>query len=93
VVTLEESAATGGFGAAVMEAINEAALADPAFRSIPVKQIGIPADRFVDHGSVTDLRRTVRLDEDGIAEQIEDALRQTRAVPSGTSGHFEVRSA
>jgi 1-deoxy-D-xylulose-5-phosphate synthase len=93
VVTLEESAATGGFGGAVLEAIAEAALGDPEYRGIPVKQIGIPADRFVDHGSVTDLRRTVRLDEDGIHEQIQEALRETRAVPTGTTGHFEVRSA
>jgi hypothetical protein len=33
---------------------------------VPVRRIGLPGDRFVDHGAVTDLRRTLRLDTAGI---------------------------
>ena len=49
---------TGGFGSAVLEALAEAGLADASLRGIPVRLIGLPGDRFVDHGSVGDLRRT-----------------------------------
>ena len=65
VVTFEESVVTGGFGCGVLEAIEEARLADPAYRDVPVRIIGIPGDRFVDHGSVADLRRVLRLDGAG----------------------------
>jgi 1-deoxy-D-xylulose-5-phosphate synthase len=93
VVTLEESAATGGFGSAVVDALSEAGVADPAYRAVAVKQIGIPADRFVDHGSVGDLRRLVRLDETGIYEQIRETLATVGATPSAGSGRLQVRSA
>jgi 1-deoxy-D-xylulose-5-phosphate synthase len=76
VVTFEESVVTGGFGSAVLEAFEEARLADPSYRSIPVRPIGIPADRFVDHGSVTDLRRLIRLDVPGLTAQVEETLVQ-----------------
>ena len=74
VVTLEESVVAGGFGAGVLEALAEAGLGDPSLREVPVKLIGLPADRFVDHGAVSDLRRVARLDAAGIGEQIEEAL-------------------
>ena len=34
----------------------------------PVRMIGIPGDRFVDHGSVADLRMLLRLDAAGLAD-------------------------
>ncbi len=74
VVTLEESVVAGGFGSAVLETLAEAGLADPPLRAVPVKRIGIPADRFVDHGSVGDLRRIIRLDAEGILEQIRETI-------------------
>jgi 1-deoxy-D-xylulose-5-phosphate synthase len=74
VVTFEESVVTGGFGAGVLEAFEEARLADAAYREIPVRVLGIPGDRFVDHGSVTDLRRVIRLDVPGLLGQVEEAL-------------------
>ncbi len=80
-VTLEESVVTGGFGSAVAELIEEARLADPAYRDVAVKIVGIPADRFVDHGSVADLRRLVRLDAPGITAQVREALVALRATP------------
>ena len=78
IVTLEESVLPGGFGSAVLESLAEDA--DPA--SLPaVRRIGIPAGRFVDHGSVTDLRRVLRLDEAGIRAQIEESIRTLGLVP------------
>ena len=82
VVTLEESVAVGGFGSAVLEAIEEARLTDPALRDVVVRTIGIPGDRFVDHGSVGDLRRTIGLDAPGIAAQVRSALEAIGAAPS-----------
>jgi 1-deoxy-D-xylulose-5-phosphate synthase len=81
VVTLEESVVTGGFGAAVLEVMEEARTVDPVYREIPVRIIGIPSERFVDHGSVADLRRVVRLDAPGIAAQIRETLADLRATP------------
>ena len=76
VVTFEESVVTGGFGSGVLEAFEEARLADAAYRGVPVKILGIPGDRFVDHGSVTDLRRLIRLDVPGLLGQVEEAMAQ-----------------
>lgn len=74
VVTLEESALPGGFGSGVLELLETEALEDPVLRSVPVLRIGIPAARFVDHGAVSDLRRLIRLDVDGIHTQVSEAL-------------------
>ena len=81
VVTLEESVVTGGFGSAVLELVEEARLADPAYRDVVVRIVGIPGDRFVDHGSVADLRRLIRLDVDGIEAQVREALAALQARP------------
>jgi 1-deoxy-D-xylulose-5-phosphate synthase len=81
VVTLEESVVAGGFGSAVLEVLEEARLADPAYRDVILRPIGIPADRFVDHGSVRDLRRLIRLDEAGIEAQVREMLAVLRAAP------------
>jgi 1-deoxy-D-xylulose-5-phosphate synthase len=70
VVTFEESVVTGGFGSAVLEMIEEARVADRALRHTAVRILGIPGDRFVDHGSVVDLRRRLRLDAAGLAAQV-----------------------
>ncbi len=74
VVTFEESVVTGGFGSAVLEAIEEARLTDPVYRAIPVRIVGIPGDRFVDHGAVADLRRMLRLDAEGLGAQVRETL-------------------
>jgi deoxyxylulose-5-phosphate synthase len=76
VVTFEESVVTGGFGSGVLEAFEEARLADPVYRDIPVRILGIPGDRFVDHGAVTDLRRLIRLDVPGLTAQVVETLEQ-----------------
>jgi len=85
VVTFEESVVTGGFGSGVLELFEEARLADPSYRDVPVRVVGIPGDRFVDHGSVGDLRRVLRLDAPGLADQVREALAAMQATP-GRSG-------
>jgi len=89
-VTLEESVVTGGFGAGVLEVLEEARLADPAYRDVAVRIVGIPADRFIEHGSVDQLRRLLRLDAAGIAGQICETLVRLKATPKAAAA---VRSA
>ncbi len=84
VVTVEESVTTGGFGSGVLELLEEARAVDPAFREVILKIIGIPADRFIEHGSVADLRHLVRLDVEGIAGQVRETLVTLHAVPRAT---------
>jgi 1-deoxy-D-xylulose-5-phosphate synthase len=81
VVTFEESVVSGGFGSGVLELIEEARLADPAYRDVAVRVIGIPGDRFVDHGSVADLRRMLRLDTPGLTEQVRETLTLLKLSP------------
>ncbi|MFL5754721.1 MAG: 1-deoxy-D-xylulose-5-phosphate synthase [Chloroflexota bacterium] len=73
-VTFEESVVTGGFGSAVLEALEEARLTDPSYRDVAVRILGIPGDRFVDHGAVGDLRRVLRLDVAGLTAQVREAV-------------------
>jgi 1-deoxy-D-xylulose-5-phosphate synthase len=82
VVTFEESVVSGGFGSAVLEAIEEARITDPALRQTSVRILGIPADRFVDHGAVADLRRMLRLDASGLTEQVREAVAALSLVPA-----------
>ena len=86
VVTFEESVVTGGFGAGVLEAIEVARLTDPTLRNVPVRIVGIPGDAFVDHGSVADLRRVLRLDVAGIAEQVRETLGALGLAPGVAVG-------
>ena len=85
VVTFEESVVTGGFGSGVLEAIEEARLTDAGLRDVPVRILGIPGDAFVEHGSVADLRRVLRLDSVGLAAQVRETLERIGAEPRGTA--------
>jgi 1-deoxy-D-xylulose-5-phosphate synthase len=84
VATFEESVVTGGFGSGVLELIEDARLTDPALRDVVVRIVGIPGDRFVDHGSVADLRRDLRLDAPGLADQVRETASALRATPGRT---------
>ena len=86
VATFEESVETGGFGSGVLELMEEARTVDAAYRDVVVRIVGIPGERFVDHGSVADLRRVLRLDAAGLADQV----RETLASMPTTSGRSEV---
>jgi 1-deoxy-D-xylulose-5-phosphate synthase len=81
IVTFEESVVSGGFGSGVLELVEEARLADPVYRDTAVRILGIPGERFVDHGSVADLRRVLRLDAAGLAAQVREALETMRVAP------------
>ena len=68
IVTLEDHAVEGGFGSAVLEAVNTDG------QACRVLRIGYP-DRFIDHGSsVADLRAAAGLDPASLLARIRKAL-------------------
>jgi len=67
VVTAEESAAMGGFGDGVLDALNRAGI------RVPLLKVAL-AEGFVHHGAVEDLRRQQRIDAPGILAQIREAM-------------------
>jgi 1-deoxy-D-xylulose-5-phosphate synthase len=93
VVTLEESIAAGGFGSAVLEAIAEAALTEESLRGLAVRIIGLPGNRFVDHGAVGDLRRTLLLDVEGIGGQVREAAAAVGLASASASGRSTKKTA
>ena len=64
IITVEDGVLNGGFGSAVLEYINDHNL------DVKVERMGIP-DKFVEHGSVKELRKLIHLDADAICKQIE----------------------
>jgi hypothetical protein len=70
----------------VLDLVEEARLADPAYRDVAVRIIGIPADHFVEHGSVDQLRRLLGLDASGIARQMRETLVRMRVALPGKNG-------
>jgi 1-deoxy-D-xylulose-5-phosphate synthase len=67
VVTAEESAAMGGFGDAVLDALNRSGV------HVPLYKVAL-AEGFVHHGAVDDLRSQQRIDAPGIVAQVREAL-------------------
>jgi len=74
VVTAEESAAMGGFGDGVLDALNRSGI------RVPVHKVAL-AEGFVHHGAVEDLRRQQRIDAPGILEQVREALLADASAP------------
>ncbi len=68
VVTVEENALQGGFGSAVLEL-----LADEKIAGLKLKRLGVP-DRFIEHGTQSELRKMLGLDADGIAMNVKTFL-------------------
>jgi 1-deoxy-D-xylulose-5-phosphate synthase len=60
IITVEENVRQGGFGSAVLEALN-----DQGITHVAVERLGVP-DIFVEHGSPDVLRAKYGLDADGI---------------------------
>jgi len=79
VVTAEESAAMGGFGDGVLDALNRAGVL------VPVLKIAL-VEGFVHHGAVDDLRRQQRIDIQGILEQVREALGVSAPAASAEAG-------
>ena len=63
VVTVEDGARNGGFGSAVMEWLQ-----DHGYHTM-VKRIGLP-DRFVEHGTIAELREIIGMDNASIVNTI-----------------------
>jgi 1-deoxy-D-xylulose-5-phosphate synthase len=78
VVTAEESAAMGGFGDGVLDALNRAGI------HVPLHKVAL-AEGFVHHGAVDDLRRLQGIDLAGILAQVRDALGIVAAPKRGRS--------
>lgn len=66
-ITVEENVLQGGFGSAVIEALQDAGT------TAPVHRIGIP-DLFIEQGTQKELRRAYGLDAEGIAAAVHKAL-------------------
>ena len=70
-VTFEDHVLSGGFGAAVIEALNQLGL------SVPVVRIGWP-DRFIEHGKVDQLRARYGLTAEAAYVQLQPYLTPVR---------------
>jgi len=69
VVTVEDHSVAGGFGSAVLEAAQEMGL--PTARCL---RLGMPADRFVAHGSRSEQMAECGIDATGIASTVQSLL-------------------
>jgi 1-deoxy-D-xylulose-5-phosphate synthase len=73
IVTLEENNLPGGFGSAVLEYLN-----DNNFKN-DILRIGLP-DKFIDHGTQTQLHKQIEIDPEGIAERITSFYKNTKSA-------------
>jgi 1-deoxy-D-xylulose-5-phosphate synthase len=69
VITVEENVLTGGFGSAVLEAVN-----DVQIEPCRIKRIGLP-DKFIEHGPQRTLREQYQI---GVSAIVDAALMLTR---------------
>jgi 1-deoxy-D-xylulose-5-phosphate synthase len=77
-VTIEENVLPGGFGAAVLEHVEDA-FADRDGGRARILRIGLP-DRYVTHGKPALLREEVGLTGEAVAERVTSALRADSEV-------------
>jgi 1-deoxy-D-xylulose-5-phosphate synthase len=78
-LTVEENALAGGFGSAILELLESTGTT-----GIRMKRVGIP-DRFIEHGSQTQLRGDLGLDAAGIAASARTLLvRKEAPIPALT---------
>lgn len=67
ILTVEDGVLKGGFGSSILE------FAASNNYSNPVKCIGIP-DKFIEHGSVEELQKSVKLDSQSLKNKISELL-------------------
>jgi 1-deoxy-D-xylulose-5-phosphate synthase len=77
-VTIEDNVLPGGFGAAVLEHLEDA-FADREARRARVMRVALP-DRYVTHGKPALLREEVGLTGEAVAERVAAALRSRESV-------------
>jgi 1-deoxy-D-xylulose-5-phosphate synthase len=77
IVTLEENNLSGGFGSAILEYFS-----DQKYKN-DILRIGIP-DKFIDHGTQTELHKQIEIDPDGIVSRITSFLKSTKATEKVT---------
>jgi 1-deoxy-D-xylulose-5-phosphate synthase len=77
-VTFEDHVLKGGFGSAVLEALNELGI------TVPVVRIGWP-DQFIEHGKVDGLREKYGISVKAALEQLQPLLGQPIAVARRSS--------
>ena len=65
IVTVEDGMVSGGLGSAVLETVEDL--------PVRVKRLGVH-DQFVTHGSTKELMKMLKLDAEGIAEEIKNLL-------------------
>ena len=71
VVTLEENVASGGYGRAVCQMINDTRL------DLACLEIALPDD-YIEHGSVDILLKEAGMDEDSVEERIESVYKEIK---------------
>jgi len=74
IVTIEDHVLMGGFGSAVLEALEEADA-----RGVEMRRIGLP-DAFIEHGAQKLLRRELGLDPASVAQRVIEFLRAPMTV-------------
>ena len=76
-MTIEENVLPGGFGAAVLEHLEDA-FVSPQARARVIR-VGLP-DRYVTHGKPALLRKEVGFTGEAVAERVLEALRAPAAI-------------
>lgn len=71
IITIEDGIVNGGLGSAVVEWMS-----DHGFDASRVIRLGLPADKFIHHGSVAELQKLCGIDADSIFETAKSAVRQ-----------------
>ena len=64
IITIEDGTIVGGFGSAVLEFAQE-----NNYQNKTIKRLGVP-DKFIEHGSINQLKKLIKLDKENIEKAI-----------------------